>query len=247
MKMIATALLLTAATMAGASAEVLTLNDFSIDAEGGTWNEVTLSGVDIDTSGYLQGFYIDGTLLDAALVSSTATSAIHTGTLDALSFTVTSNILSATPTRATFRTTFVLTNGGAPLSGVELVSNVDGDLNDTTSDGDTVRFADGRVLQFDGIVGLYGVATGEGEAGRELSLCCSIPSFPLPNNNGPIGPDDVQFNLGFLFDLAADQSRTFVFDYEFATDLDVVDTPAPAGLALFGLAAAALGFARRRR
>lgn len=234
-----------------AQATVLTQDGFSIDAEGDTWNEVTLNGVEIDTSSYFQGFYLNGDelALEEAVSSGPsilATSALHSGTVGDFFITVTSSITGVSGNTANFQTVLTITNNGvAPVDGIELISNVDGDLNDTTSDGDTVFYdgGAGQIVQFDGPVFLRGSASGPGTAGRELSICCDIPTFPLPNNDGPIGPDDVQFNLGFLFGLGAGETGTFAFDYVFQADA----VPAPASLALFGLGALGLGLTRRRR
>ena len=269
---VASAALVAAAALALAApvrADTITDGSLAVDIESdGEFNEITLNGTDIDTSGFFQQYVVNGSFdfTEVTSVVAVGDTATYTATAggDNFGVAVTSRILGPLASNPT--TTNVLqqvltfTNTTAGDLSLRLISDIDQDLKDG-SDGDVVAYdaARGATFAVDSTGSdpsqLFGAVAATDAAGATFGYSVGFLGgqsldFPTSDNSGPIGPGDTAMSLGFDFGtVGAGGSVTVEFRYLAAIGLTGVPAdfavPEPTAAGLLG--AAGLGLLARRR
>jgi len=267
MRLILVTCLVTALLTIGASASFaasITDGALVIDIESdGEFNQITLNGTPIDTSGFMQRQYFQGASLGGgSAVVVDGAQAVYTASSGTVSFEVVSTILGplgGDANTSLFRQQFFCTNNGTGSASLDLVSFMDPDVGDTTSNTTWYDAATNSVAATNGggtPTLMAATATGGAYAWHVAGLgdLGTKTSWNLNRAVGPVGVSDIEMAVGLgKIRIAPGVTHVMTFDYLFATNTSQVppgfgnQVPEPSTFALAGLGLLGLGFVVRRR
>ncbi len=211
-------------------AQAITDGSLSVNIQSsGQFNVITLNGVAIDTSGFLQQYIgAGGTFTGGSAVSVSGATATYTAvTANGLNVSVTSRVLgplaSNPGSSGVFEQQLVFTNNNANALPYFLLSDNDHDLNNTGG-GDVVAYDAGAQAVFAREAAqLFAVIASTNAPGAIFGwdvglLGSESRSFPTANRAGPTDPGDTAVSIGFdLGSIAPGASVTVTFRYLVST------------------------------